>query len=175
MSNTKKITKGKKEKALAKKEKVSVKKAPKKEDLTISPPKNVSPEEKTKFISSVGRRKTASARVWLFTQGTKGIMVNNKPYTDYFSVKEWQRTLEDPLRKLNILGKFGFSIKVRGGGLSGQSEAARYGIARTLVLLNPYFKKRLKKSGYLTRDSRMRERKKPGLKRARKAPQWSKR
>jgi small subunit ribosomal protein S9 len=73
------------------------------------------------------------------------------------------------------LGKFGLSIKVSGGGLSGQAGAARHGVARALVLLNPYFKKRLKKSGYLTRDPRMRERKKPGLKRARKAPQWSKR
>jgi small subunit ribosomal protein S9 len=80
-----------------------------------------------------------------------------------------------PLQKINCLGKFGLSIKVSGGGLSGQAGAARHGVARALVLLNPYFKKRLKKSGYLTRDPRMRERKKPGLKRARKAPQWSKR
>lgn len=130
---------------------------------------------KMKYIEAVGRRKTASARVRLFTQGFKDILVNGKPHTVYFPINEWQRVVEDPARKLNVFGKFGFSIQVRGGGVEGQAEAARMGIARTLVLLNPYFKKRLKKSGFLTRDPRMRERKKPGLKRARRAPQWSKR
>ena len=129
---------------------------------------------KTKYIEAIGRRKTSTARVRLYTQGRKGIIVNNKPYTEYFP-KFLHKTIEDSLEKLKCLGKFGATVVVRGGGLSGQAEALRHGLARTLVILNPYFKKRLKKSGYLTRDPRMRERKKPGLKRARRAPQWSKR
>jgi len=132
-------------------------------------------EKKVKYIEAIGRRKTARARVRLFTQGKKEILVNDKPYTDYFPVLSWQKNVEAPLEKLNCLGKFGFSIKVEGGGLSAQSEACRHGIARALVLLNPYFKKRLRKAGFLTRDPRMRERKKFGLKRARRAPQWQKR
>ncbi len=130
--------------------------------------------ERSKYIEAIGRRKTSTARVRLYTQGRKGITINNKPYTEYFP-KFLHKTIEDSLEKLKCLGKFGTTAVVRGGGLSGQAEAIRHGLARTLVILNPYFKKRLKKSGYLTRDPRMRERKKPGLKRARRAPQWSKR
>ncbi|MDD5146381.1 MAG: 30S ribosomal protein S9 [Candidatus Pacebacteria bacterium] len=130
---------------------------------------------KTKYFEAVGRRKTSVARVRLFTQGKKDVTVNDKPYEDYFKLDAFQKEVVAPLQKINCLGKFGLSIRVSGGGLSGQAEADRHGVARALVLLNPYFKKRLKKSGYLTRDPRMRERKKPGLKRARRAPQWSKR
>jgi len=130
--------------------------------------------DKNKYIETVGRRKTALARVRLFTQGKKGIQINNKLYTEYFP-KFLYKTAEEPLEKLKCLGKFGVSVVVRGGGATAQAEAVRHGIAKALVHLNPYFKKRLKKFGYLTRDSRMRERKKPGLKRARRAPQWSKR
>ncbi|MCX6791328.1 MAG: 30S ribosomal protein S9 [Candidatus Gribaldobacteria bacterium] len=130
---------------------------------------------KNKYFEAVGRRKTAVARVRLFTQGKKDITVNDKPYEEYFKVSSFSEQVVAPLNKINCLGKFGLSIRVHGGGLSGQAEATRHGVSRCLVLLNSYFKKRLKKSGYLTRDSRMRERKKPGLKRARRAPQWSKR
>jgi len=131
--------------------------------------------DKSKYIETVGRRKTASARVRLFTQGKKGIIVNGKPYTEFFPVVNLQKAVEDPMEKLKCLDKFGVTVIVKGGGPSGQAEAIRHGIARALVKLNPYFKKRLKKFGFLTRDPRMRERKKPGLKRARRAPQWSKR
>ena len=128
----------------------------------------------TRYIETVGRRKTSTAQVRLYTQGVKSITVNGQPYSEYFP-KFLHKTIEDSLEKLKCLGKFGVSSVVSGGGLLGQAEAIRHGIARALVALNPYFKKRLKKSGYLTRDPRMRERKKFGLKRARRASQWSKR
>jgi len=131
--------------------------------------------DKSRYIEAVGRRKTATARVRLYTQGKKGIIVNEKLYSDYFPMKELQKVIEEPLESLKCLDKFAVTAKVSGGGPSGQAEAVRHGISRALVVLNPYFKKRLKKTDLLTRDSRMRERKKPGLKRARKAPQWSKR
>ncbi len=132
-------------------------------------------EKKERYIEAVGRRKTATSRVRIFTQGKKEILINEKPYQEYFPILYLQKKVEEPLEKINCLGKFGISAKVKGGGLNAQAEAIRLGIARALVILNPYFRKRLRKAGLLTRDPRMRERKKPGLKRARRAPQWSKR
>ncbi|MBM4177267.1 30S ribosomal protein S9, partial [Candidatus Gribaldobacteria bacterium] len=114
-------------------------------------------------------------RVRLFTQGKKGIEINHKNFSDYFPSQEEQKIVFSPLEKLKCPQKFGFVVFVKGGGKTAQAEAIRHGIARAFVLLNPLFKKRLKKFGYLTRDSRMVERKKPGLKKARRAPQWSKR
>lgn len=129
-----------------------------------------------KYIKAVGRRKTSSARVWLFPHSkNKQIIINGKSYKDYFSFLFWQKAIETPLEKLNLLGKFGFFIKVTGGGVSSQAEACRHGIARALVLYDSSLRRELKNWGYLTRDPRMRERKKFGLKRARRAPQWSKR
>lgn len=133
------------------------------------------PEKKVKYFEAVGRRKTATARVRLFTQGKKEIMVNDKPYKVYFPISALQKTVEAPLEEMKCQDKFRISAKVKGGGLNGQAEATRHGIARALVLLNPVFRKRLRKLGFLTRDPRMRERKKFGLKRARRGPQWSKR
>jgi len=132
-------------------------------------------DTKKKYFEAVGRRKNATARVRLYTQNKKGVTINNKPYQNYFKAETLQKIIISPLEKLKCLDKFGFDIKVDGGGLSGQAGAIRHAVSRVLILLNPYFKKRLKKSGFLTRDSRMRERKKPGLNRARRAPQWSKR
>jgi len=128
-----------------------------------------------KYFPAVGRRKTSIARVRLFTVGKKGIIVNEKTYKEYFPTVALQKKIKAPLEKLSCEDKFSFSIKVKGGGISSQAEACRHGISRALVLMNPYFKKKLRKAGFLTRDPRMRERKKFGLKRARKAPQWSKR
>ena len=135
-------------------------------------PKSTDPK---KYFETIGRRKTSSARVRLYTQGKKGIVVNGKDYKEYFNTSILQKVVVNPLEILKCAEKFGFTIVVKGGGMSGQAGACRHGIARALIALNPYFKKRLKKSGFLTRDPRMRERKKPGLKRARRAPQWSKR
>ena len=128
-----------------------------------------------KYFEGTGRRKTAIARVRLYTQREKNILINGKPLESYFPISELQQTVKSPFEKLNCLNKFGLSAKVKGGGYQAQAEATRYGIAKALVLFNPEFRKKLKKAGYLTRDSRMRERKKFGLKRARRAPQWQKR
>ncbi len=132
-------------------------------------------EDKTKYFQANGSRKTSTARVRLFTRADGGIIVNKKPFDVYFPEIALQKTIMSPLEKLNCETKFSISILVNGGGLTGQAEACRHGISRALILLNPYFRKRLKKAGFLTRDPRMRERKKFGLKRARRAPQWSKR
>lgn len=131
--------------------------------------------KKEKYFEAVGRRKTARARVRLFTRGEKIFLINEKPHNVYFPNLEFQQIVQAALEKMNCLGRFRISAIVKGGGYHAQAEAIRHGIARALVLFNPDFKKRLKKAGFLTRDPRMRERKKFGLKRARRAPQWQKR
>ncbi|MDO8529826.1 MAG: 30S ribosomal protein S9 [bacterium] len=128
-----------------------------------------------RYFEAVGRRKTAVARVRLFTRGEKQFLVNGKPYQEYFTVVEDQQTVTASMRKMKCLDKFKVTVVVSGGGRNAQAEAVRHGTARVLVDFNNNFKKRLRKVGYLTRDPRMRERKKFGLKRARKAPQWAKR
>ena len=128
-----------------------------------------------RYFQAIGRRKTAVARVRLFTRGEKQFLVNNKSYQEYFNIFEDQETAISSIRKMKCLDKFRITVNVKGGGHSAQAEAVRHGTARVLVDFNNNFKKRLRKVGYLTRDPRMRERKKFGLKRARKAPQWAKR
>lgn len=127
-----------------------------------------------KYYESVGRRKTAIARVRLFL-GESAFLINGKPLEQYFLDSDLQRIVKDALNKMECTDKFSISAKVKGGGIHAQAEAIRHGIARTLVAFDPDFRKKLKKTGFLTRDPRMRERKKFGLKRARRAPQWSKR
>jgi len=148
----------------------------------ISKTKKLPQKEKKpqKYYEAVGRRKTAIARVRLFTcrpfEDEKGkILVNGKPYFEIFSTLELQRIVRAALEKMKSLNRFEASIKVKGGGLKGQAEAIRHGLARTLIIFNPDFRKKLKRAGYLRRDPRMKERKKPGLKKARRAPQWAKR
>lgn len=127
-----------------------------------------------RYYEAVGRRKTATARIRLYTKG-QGIVVNGKDYTEYFSTDLLQKIAESSLKKMKSLDRFKVIAKVMGGGLKSQAEAIRHGTARVLVTFNEDFGKRLKRAGYLTRDPRMKERKKPGLKRARKGPRWSKR
>ena len=128
----------------------------------------------SRYFESVGRRKTAVARVRLFDKKI-GIKINDKDYKDYFKLpKQWQ-TVESSLEVLDLTDKLGATIKVKGSGLSAQADAVRHGLARALVKYNEEFKKKLRQAGFLTRDPRMVERKKPGLKKARRAPQWSKR
>jgi small subunit ribosomal protein S9 len=113
--------------------------------------------------------------VRIFTRGEKVFLVNNKPYQNYFPLEEDQQIATSSMRKMKCLDKFRVLVTIKGGGYRAQAEAVRHGTARVLVDFNPNFRKRLRKAGYLTRDPRMRERKKFGLKRARRAPQWQKR
>jgi len=128
-----------------------------------------------KYFEGTGRRKTSVARVRLYTKGDKDILVNDVDYKEYFKVAEHQLIVLDSLEKMKSIGRFRVVATVKGGGIHSQAEAIRHGIARALVEFNPDYRKRLRKANFLTRDSRMKERKKFGLKRARKAPQWSKR
>ena len=132
-------------------------------------------KEVSHYLEAVGRRKTAVARVRVWAKGKGEFIINGKPFKEYFPTKRLQETAAASLEAMKCLEQFKTQVLVRGGGISSQAEAIRHGTARVLVLFNPDFKKRLKKAGYLTRDSRMRERKKFGLKRARRAPQWQKR
>lgn len=127
------------------------------------------------YWEAVGRRKTAMARVRLLTKGEKGLFVNTKPVGEYFPYLRFQYIATEALAKMKSLDRFQVLAKVQGGGPNAQAEAIRHGIARALVLFNPDFRKRLKRAGFLTRDPRMKERKKFGLKGARRAPQWAKR
>lgn len=129
--------------------------------------------KKQKYFEAVGRRKTAIARIRVYNK--KGeFLINDKPLNDYFKTSRQRADALAPVSELK-LDNASFTAKVKGGGLTAQSQAIRHGLARALVLLNPDFKKRLRQEGFLTRDSRMVERKKYGLKKARRAPQWAKR
>ena len=126
------------------------------------------------YYEGVGRRKTASARVRLYP-GEGNIVVNDKPMEEYFPRESDVLHLLEPLKATNTEGTFNVSVKVQGGGVSGQAGAVRHGIARALLKADPNLRPVLRQGGFLTRDARMKERKKPGLKRARKAPQYTKR
>lgn len=132
-------------------------------------------EEKNKlYFEAIGKRKRSAARVRLFPDG-KGFLVNEKDNKEYFSRPDLEEKAASALIKMKVLSKFGVVAKVRGGGITGQAEAIRHGISRALVKFNPEFRKRLRRAGFLTRDPRKRERKKFGLRRARRARQWRKR
>ena len=124
--------------------------------------------------AAVGRRKTAVARVFL-ADGDGKFIVNKKPVSDYFGRDTLKILAEEPLTATETEGKFDIYANVRGGGLSGQAGAVRLGIARALILMNPEWRPQLRKGGFLTRDSRMVERKKYGQPGARKRFQFSKR
>ena len=131
---------------------------------------------KGEYYYGMGRRKTAVARVRLFPNGDGGVIINGKSALAYFGTREsLMATVNAPLRALELGDTYNMTIKVVGGGTSGQAGAIRHALARALVRVNPEWKSVLRKAGYLTRDPRMKERKKPGLKRARKAPQYTKR
>ena len=127
------------------------------------------------YDQATGKRKCAIAQVKLFSGGRGQIIINGKPYEELFPRFEYRRTIEHPFRATDTVGKFNVEVKVTGGGKTGQAEAIRHGIARALVSANEQFKPLLRQEGLLTRDARIKERKKYGLKRARKAPQYTKR
>ena len=129
---------------------------------------------KESYVWGTGKRKCAIAQVRLFP-GEGEIIVNDRPYQEVFTRLEYRHMIEHPLMATNTMGKFRIKAKVNGGGLSGQAGAIRHGIARALAKENELFKPILRKEGLLTRDARIKERKKYGLKRARKAPQYTKR
>ena len=153
-------------------------KAKKPQKKAAKPKKKVEPA--MKYYEAVGRRKRATARVRLFTcrpfEDEKArISVNEKSYTDFFPTLQLQEIVASPLQKMKSVNRFKITVKVKGGGIRGQAEAIRHGLTRTLVKFNPDFSKKLKRAGFLRRDPREKERKKPGLKKARRAPQWRKR
>lgn len=129
----------------------------------------------SRYYSAIGRRKEATARVRLLPGGSTGVTVNDKTPEQYFGISALFLSVRAPLEKMKVSDKFSVSVKIVGGGIRGQAEAARLGIARALTDFNPDFRKRLKRLGYLRRDPREKERRKYGLKKARKRPQFSKR
>ena len=125
-------------------------------------------------FNAVGRRKSAVARVRL-VPGEGKILVNKRDIDDYFGLETLKMTVRQPMNLVKVGGSFDVLVNVRGGGLTGQAGAIRHGISRALCKVNPELRAELKKAGFLTRDPRMKERKKYGLKAARRAPQFSKR
>ena len=168
MVDKKKTTTKKKAVAKDAKKKTEVKKI-KKEEVKKPVKKNLP------YIYKVGRRKNAVAQVRFYRKGEGKFEVNQKDYRQYFPQIEYQDTVFLPLKLVGEDKGHDITVLVRGGGKRGQADAIRLGIARALVEFNEEYKKSIKGVGYLTRDSRKKERKKPGLKRARRAPQWSKR
>jgi small subunit ribosomal protein S9 len=126
------------------------------------------------YYYGTGRRKTAVARVRLLP-GDGVLVINGRPPSEYFGRRDLENVVTQPLRAVDMMGRFTASIKVEGGGISGQAGAISHGIARALIVADAELRGTLKKAGLLTRDSREKERKKYGLKRARKAPQYTKR
>ena len=132
-------------------------------------------KSKKPYFYGTGRRKSSVARVHLFENGTGKITINGRDIDDYFGLETLKLIVRQPLVTTDLLGKVDIVVTVAGGGVSGQAGAIRHGISRALVLVNPEFRASLKAAGFMTRDPRMKERKKYGLKAARRAPQFSKR
>lgn len=126
------------------------------------------------YYYGTGRRKTSVARVRLYP-GDGKIIINGRDVTEYFGRPILERRVREPLTVAGVEGRFDVVVNVHGGGLSGQAGAIRHGIARALCEADPEYRGPVKKAGFLTRDPRMKERKKYGLKKARRAPQFSKR
>lgn len=130
---------------------------------------------KQEYHYGTGKRKTSIAKVRLYQGQGNVVIVNDMPMEEYFNWYFWQKTIKYPFEVTDNLGRFHTVVKVFGGGVSSQSEAIRHGIARALVKYNEGNRSLLRKQGLLTRDARIKERKKYGLKRARRAPQYTKR
>ena len=132
-------------------------------------------ESKKKYFYGTGRRKSSVARVRVYENGTGSIIINGRDINDYFGLVTLKLVVRQPLVTTELVDKVDVVVSVCGGGVSGQAGAIRHGIARALLTVNPEYRASLKAAGFLTRDPRMKERKKYGLKAARRAPQFSKR
>lgn len=126
------------------------------------------------YFEGVGRRKSSTARVRV-TSGEGKFVVNSKPVEDYFTRHGDLEKIHEPLQTAGVESSVDISVLVRGGGVTGQTDAVRHGLARALIKMTPELQPAFRKGGMLTRDARIKERKKPGLKRARKAPTYTKR
>ena len=132
-------------------------------------------ESKRKYYYGTGRRKSSVARVRVYENGTGAITINGRDIDNYFGLDTLKMVVRQPLVSTELVGKVDVVVTVCGGGVTGQAGAIRHGISRALLLVNGEFRPTLKAAGFLTRDPRMKERKKYGLKGARRAPQFSKR
>lgn len=132
-------------------------------------------QSKREYVYGTGRRKSSVARVHLFQGGSGKISINGRDIDEYFGLESLKRIVRQPMTVTETLGKVDIDATVKGGGVSGQAGAIRHGISRALLLMDQNFRPALKSAGFLTRDPRMKERKKYGLKGARRAPQFSKR
>jgi small subunit ribosomal protein S9 len=128
-----------------------------------------------RYIEGIGRRKTAIARVRIVPEGTGVFLVNERPWEQYFPTVDMQKAIRDPFDIAGMWGQFDVSVRVAGGGVHAQAGAVKLGAARALEKFDEKLRKPLRATDALTRDPRKKERKKPGLKRARRAPQWQKR
>ena len=127
------------------------------------------------YFEGLGRRKTSVARVRLVKDKQSEMTINNKSFSAYFPTKALQKISKEALSSASVEGQYSVSAKINGGGIHSQAEALRHGISRALLKIDPENRKTLKGLGFLKRDPRMKERRKFGLKKARKAPQWAKR
>ena len=132
-------------------------------------------ESKRAYHYGTGRRKASVARVRVYENGTGSITINGRDIDEYFGLETLKLIVRQPLNTTDMLGKVDIVCTVEGGGVTGQAGAIRHGVSRALLEINPEFRAQLKAAGFLTRDPRMKERKKYGLKAARRAPQFSKR
>ena len=171
MAEAKKTTK----KVAAKK--TVAKKAPAKKVATSTPAKAAASKSAAdkKYVYAVGRRKTASVQARIYTDMKQETLVNNRSLEQYFGTASLRANVLAPLKAVGLEDKVAFTLLAQGGGISGQSDAAKLALARALVKQDAMLRPILKAGGFLTRDARKVERKKPGLKKARRAPQWAKR
>jgi small subunit ribosomal protein S9 len=135
----------------------------------------VQAETQQQYFYGTGKRKTAIARVRIYPGESGPMLVNGKPMEEYFNWEPWRVIIREPFRVTNNANKFHMVARVTGGGVNAQAEAIRHGIARALVVSDESLKPTLRRHGFITRDSRIKESKKYGLKRARRAPQYTKR
>jgi len=141
---------------------------------SAKPPVKAAATRKERYFFAIGKRKTSIVSVRLYDNGKGNLSINGKPIEQYF-FGELIGHIKAPLKLVDLMKRFDVTAEAEGGGISSQADALRHGISRALVVFDSSLRAPLKRAGFITRDSRAKERKKPGLRRARRAPQWSKR